>query len=151
MDEPLPPTRDPAAVVPVTPAAPAAPVTPVTTVTPVQAAPAAAVTPVYRTAVPAYVRVIQLIWFVTGVVDVLVGLRFLLKLFGASTASGFVALLYGLTAALVGPFQNIFPVTGTRTFIFEPASLVALAIYPLIALGVTSLIRILSRRRTLAA
>ena len=109
------------------------------------------VLPAYRRVrVPAYVRMIQLIWFAAGVVDVLVGLRFLLKLFGASTASPFVALVYGLTTPLVGPFQNIFPVSGQGAFLFEPASLVALAIYPLIALGATSLIRILSRRRTLA-
>ncbi|HXM55246.1 MAG TPA: YggT family protein [Candidatus Dormibacteraeota bacterium] len=110
------------------------------------------VLPVYRRVpVPAYVRMIQLIWFAAGVVDVLVGLRFLLKLFGASIASPFVALVYGLTAPLVGPFQNIFPVSGQGAYLFEPASLVALAIYPLIALGATSLIRILSRRRTFAA
>ncbi|HEY7202184.1 MAG TPA: hypothetical protein VIC57_18330 [Candidatus Dormibacteraeota bacterium] len=106
------------------------------------------VQPVSRVPVPAYVRLIQLIWFVAGVLDVLVGLRFLLKLFGASTASPFVSLVYGLTAPLVGPFQNIFPVSGTGAFVFEPASLVALVIYPLIALGAVSLIRILSRRRT---
>ena len=109
------------------------------------------VQPISRVPVPAYVRVIQLIWFVAGVVDVLVGLRFLLKLFGASTASPFVALVYGLTAPLVGPFQNIFPVSGSGAFVFEPAALVAIVIYPLIALGAVSLIRILSRRRTFAA
>ena len=91
------------------------------------------------------------IWFVVGVVDVLVGLRFLLKLFGASTASPFVALVYGLTAPLVAPFRNIFPVSGQGVYVFEPASLVALGIYPLIGLGAVSLIRILSRRRTVAA
>lgn len=107
--------------------------------------------PVYRVSVPAYLRMIQLIWFVVGVVDVLVGLRFLLKLFGASTASPFVALVYGLTAPLVAPFRNIFPVSGQGVYVFEPASLVALGIYPLIGLGAVSLIRILSRRRTVAA
>ncbi|HSR24170.1 MAG TPA: YggT family protein [Candidatus Eisenbacteria bacterium] len=107
--------------------------------------------PVYRVSVPAYLRMIQLIWFVVGVVDVLVGLRFLLKLFGASIASPFVALVYGLTGPLVAPFRNIFPVSGQGVYVFEPASLVAAAIYPLIGLGAVSLIRILSRRRTVAA
>jgi hypothetical protein len=35
--------------------------------------------------------------------------------------------------------------------VFEPASLVALVIYPLIALGIVSLIRILSQRRAAVA
>lgn len=100
---------------------------------------------------PPYVRVIRFVWFVAGLIDVLVGLRFLLKLFGASTVSPFVSLLYAMTAPLVAPFQGIFPVSGSRTFIFEPASIVALVIYPLIALGAVSLIRILSQRRTTLA
>jgi hypothetical protein len=92
-------------------------------------------------------RTIQVIWFAAGVIDVLVGLRFLLKLLGASLASPFVVLLYGITGTLVAPFRGIFPVTGQGRFVFEPASLVALVIYPLIALGAASLIRILGRRR----
>jgi uncharacterized protein YggT (Ycf19 family) len=111
------------------------------------------VTPVrtaYRTGVPSYVRAIQIVWFVAGVIDVLVGLRFVLELFGASAGSPFVSLVYSVTAPLVAPFRGIFPVAGQSGFVFEPAALVALAIYPLIALGVASLIRILSQRRTAA-
>jgi hypothetical protein len=93
-------------------------------------------------------RAIQAIWFVAGVVDVLVGLRFLLELLGASTESPFVALLYAVTSSLVAPFRGIFPVTGQGSFVFEPASLVALLIYPLIARGAVSFIRIMARRRT---
>ncbi len=109
------------------------------------------VRPVYRVSVPAYLRMIQLIWFVVAVVDVLVGIRFLLELFGASTASPFVTLVYRLTAPPVGPFRNIFPVSGEGAYQFEPAALVAIVIYPLIGLGAASLIRILSRRRTYSA
>jgi len=109
-------------------------------------------TPVYPvSAMPAtHWRAIQAIWFLAGLIDVLVGLRFLLKLFGASTESPFVALLYVITGVLVAPFRGIFPVSGQGAFVFEPASLVALVIYPLIALGGVSVIRIMARRRTVA-
>jgi len=108
-------------------------------------------TPVYplRT-IPPHTRAIQFVWFLAGLADVLVGLRFVLKLFGASLQSPFVTLLYGVTAPLVGPFRNIFPTSGQGPFIFEPPSLVALVIYPLIALGAASLLRIMARRRTVA-
>jgi uncharacterized protein YggT (Ycf19 family) len=132
----IPPLRDSATGEPVEPVQPVTPVTPVRTA--------------YRTGVPSYVRAVQIVWFVAGVIDVLVGLRFVLELFGASTASPFVSLVYGVTAPLVAPFRGIFPVAGQSGFVFEPAALVALAIYPLIALGVASLIRILSQRRTAA-
>ena len=130
MTGPIPPIRDPVTGEPVEPAARGR---------------------VYRAQVPMYVRVIQLIWFLAGLVDVLVALRFVLKLFGASIASPFVALVYGLSAPLVGPFANIFPVSGQGPFVFEPAALVALLIYPLVALGAVSLIRILSQRRQIVA
>src|SRR3989442_14517074 len=113
------------------------PVQPMQPVRPVPVEPS-----LYPAPVPAYVRVIQFVWFVAGVIDVLVGMRFFLKLFGASTASPFVSLVYGVTAPLVAPFRGIFPVGAERGFVFEPASLVALAVYPLVALGVVSLIRI---------
>ena len=83
---------------------------------------AGAVYPSVRTIPPAHWRAIQVIWFLAGLIDVLVGLRFLLKLFGASAASPFVTLLYSITAPLVAPFAGIFPTAGTTTFVFEPAA-----------------------------
>src|SRR5262245_52571979 len=91
-------------------------------------------------------RAARAVWFATSVVDVLVGLRFLLELFGASSRSAFVALVYVLSAPLVVPFRGIFPNAGNGVFVLEPAALVALAIYPLLAAGVVGLIRILMRR-----
>jgi hypothetical protein len=100
---------------------------------------------------PYYYRSIRFIWFLAGLVDVLIGLRFALKLFGASTLSPFVLLVDGVTAPLVAPFRGIFPVAGQGPFILEPASLVALVIYPLIALALVSIIRIMGNRRAPAA
>jgi hypothetical protein len=104
-----------------------------------------------RTVPLAQYRAIQFIWFLAALIDTLVGLRFLLKLFGASPLSSFVALIYAITSPLVAPFGNIFPVGGTSGFVFEPASLVALVIYPLIALALVSLIRIVASRGTTRA
>lgn len=92
-------------------------------------------------------RAIRAVWFVACVVDVLVGLRFLMELFGASSRSEFVALVYMISAPLVGPFRGIFPNAGKGVFVLEPAALVALAIYPLLAAGIIGLIRILASRR----
>jgi hypothetical protein len=91
-------------------------------------------------------RAIHLVWFLAGVVDVVVGLRFLLKLLGASLEAPFVSLVYGASEPLVGPFHGIFPVSGRGAFVFEPAALVALAIYPLIAAGIAGMMRVASGR-----
>src|SRR5215472_14547579 len=92
-------------------------------------------------------RAIKAVWFVACVVDVFVGLRFLLKLLGASSQSEFVALVYTISAPLVAPFRGTFPNAGNGVFVLEPAALVALAIYPLVAAGIVRLIRILASRR----
>src|SRR5215472_16182461 len=92
-------------------------------------------------------RAIHLVWFLAGLIDVIVGLRFLFKLLGAAPAAPFVSLVYGISEPLVAPFRGIFPTTGQGAFVMEPASLVAILIYPLIAAGVVGIVRILSGRQ----
>ncbi|HEX4214029.1 MAG TPA: hypothetical protein VIA06_11990 [Candidatus Dormibacteraeota bacterium] len=105
------------------------------------------VTPPVRSGVTYNHRAISLIWFIAGVVDILITLRFVCKLLGASELSSFVALLYAITNPLVAPFQGIFGQPAARGSILEPASLVAIVVYLLVAWGLVTLFRIFSRRR----
>lgn len=83
------------------------------------------------------------VWYVVGFIEILLGFRFVLKLFGANPNSGFVDFVYSLTGILSGPFDNIFGVasstTGTVRSVFEPSILVAGAVYALIGWGVVKL------------
>jgi uncharacterized protein YggT (Ycf19 family) len=92
-------------------------------------------------------RVVPVIWWIVGFVDVLLIIRFLLKLFGGSTVSGFVTFMYNITQPLVAPFHGIFNTTVQGRSILEPESLVAIAIYSLIGWGIVSLIRMMTRVR----
>lgn len=92
-------------------------------------------------------RGMQIVWFVTGVIEALIVLRFVFKLLGASTASGFVSMIYSITSPLVAPFRNIFPVTAVETSVLEPASIVAFLIYLMIGAGMAQLIRIMTTPR----
>src|ERR1700730_6310526 len=87
-------------------------------------------------------RAAAVVGLIVGVVDVLIAGRFLLKLLGASTQSGFVSFIYGVTAPLVGPFRGIFPNSGASNNVFEPAALVAIAVFALVGWGAVVLIRI---------
>ena len=87
-------------------------------------------------------RAAAAVGLVIGVVDALIAGRFLLKLLGASAQSSFVAFIYGVTSPLVEPFRGIFPNSGSGNNIFEPAALVAIAVFALIAWGAIVLIRI---------
>src|ERR1700736_723445 len=92
-------------------------------------------------------RAIQVVWWIVGFVDILLAIRFLLKLLGGSTVSGFVTFMYNITQPLVAPFHGIFNTAVQGRSILEPESLVAIAIYSLIGWGIVSLIRMMTRAR----
>ena len=121
---------------PVQPAVPVTPVAPVTT----------SRTSIYRES-GNNTRVIQAVWWIVGFVEVLIAIRFVLKLFGANPAP-FVRFMYDLTWPFVAPFHGIFNTAQEGKSILEPESLVAMAIYALIGWGIVSLIRLMSRPRS---
>ena len=127
---------------PVRPVAPVTPVTPVTPVAPVTTSRTA----IYREG-GNNTRVIQTVWWIVGFVEVLIAIRFVLKLFGANPAP-FVRFMYDLTWPFVAPFHGIFNTAQEGKSILEPESLVAMAIYALIGWGIVSLIRLVSRPRS---
>jgi hypothetical protein len=69
-------------------------------------------------------------------------------MFGANTTAAFVRFMYDLTWPLVAPFHGIFNTAQEGRSIFEPESLVAMAIYALIGWGIVSLIRLMNRSRS---
>jgi hypothetical protein len=93
-------------------------------------------------------RAVQVVWWIVGFVDILLAIRFLLKLLGGSTVSGFVTFMYNVTQPLVAPFHGIFNTTVQGRSILEPESLVAIAIYSLIGWGIISLIHMMTRNTT---
>jgi hypothetical protein len=94
---------------------------------------------------PYSVRAEQAVWLVAGVVDALLIIRFLFKLLGASNQASFVRFIYDLTQIFVSPFHGIFNTAASGHNVFEPESLVALAIYSLIGWGLASLVRVVTR------
>ncbi len=88
----------------------------------------------------------NVIWYLLGLVEILLGFRFVLKLLGANPVSGFVNFVYNITGVLTAPFDSIFGVTSTTAgqtrSVFEPSILVAAAVYALIAWGIVKLITI---------
>lgn len=92
-------------------------------------------------------RAVQVTWFVVALIATLIALRFALKLLGASPQSSFVGFLYGVTAPIVAPFRGIFADSAQGFYVFEPSSLVAMAIYLLIGWGIVALIKIVTAPR----
>lgn len=84
------------------------------------------------------------IWYVVGVISVLIALRLIFKLFGANEV-GFTDLLYGITGPFVAPFLGIFPAPTVEGSYFETASLVAIIVYSIVGWIIARLIDVAAR------
>jgi len=91
----------------------------------------------------------RIVYYILGVIEVLLAFRLIFKLLGANPASGFVSGIYTLTNIFMSPFTGIFPTASTRGVetqaILEPATLVAMIVYGVIAWGIVKLIEIMKR------
>jgi len=89
-----------------------------------------------------------LIYFFLGLLEILLAFRLVLKLMGASVASGFVTFVYSLTGVFILPFEGIFRRGFTQgietTSVLEPSTLVALIVYAVLGWGIVKLTRIFS-------
>lgn len=78
---------------------------------------------------------LSLVNLFTGLVGVFLALRFVLKLFGANAANGFVEWIYDTSSVLLAPFRGIFPTEVIdRQYVLEFNTLFALVIYALIGM-----------------
>lgn len=92
----------------------------------------------------------NVIYYILGIIEVLLAFRLAFKLLGANPANGFVIWLYAITKALTAPFYGIFGTFVGRDaiaqYIFEPATVVAMIVYAVIAIGLVRLARIRALR-----
>lgn len=78
---------------------------------------------------------VNLLNFFTAVVESFLGLRFLLKLFGANDTNGFVSWVYEMSDVLLEPFRGIFPAkVFENQYVLEFSTLFAMLMYAIIAL-----------------
>jgi len=88
-------------------------------------------------------RVIALVF---TVLEVLLLIRFALKLLGANAEQPLVSALYGVTEPLVGPFRGIFA-QPAGTPVVEIATLLSIVFFVLVAALIVALVRAYTGRR----
>jgi len=88
-------------------------------------------------------RAKQVLYFIFGAIEALLAIRFILLLLGANETSAFVRLVYGLSHPFVLPFQGIFGEPALGASVLEWSSLVGIAVYALIAYGLSRLIELI--------
>lgn len=99
------------------------------------------------TRVPGVVMAQRVIWFVVGLINILLITRFILLLLGANNDAGFVTFIYNITAPFVAPFVGIFGEPTYGQFMLEWSSLLAITVYSLIAWGIVKLITLSNPRQ----
>ncbi len=81
----------------------------------------------------------QIVWYVLGVMEVLLATRFALKLFAANPAAGFSSFVYGVTHIFAWPFLSVFRISQVAGSVFEWTTLLAMLVYWAIAVGIIKL------------
>lgn len=84
-------------------------------------------------------RATQVVWYLVGLLEILLAGRFLLKLFSANTGAGFTGLIYYITGPLTYPFSTVFSTSQVELNVFEWTTLLAMAVYWLIGWGIIKL------------
>lgn len=87
-------------------------------------------------------RAYQVIWYILAVIEVLLAFRMFFRAIGANPYSGFVLLIYGITGLLTAPFMNIVPAYGAGNSVFEWSTVIAAAVYLLVAWGIVYLFQL---------
>ena len=91
-------------------------------------------------------QVTRIVWTVLGILEILLGLRFMLKLIAANPDSGFAAFIYGITSPFIAPFALLVGTPTSGGMILEVTTLIAMGIYALFFWGVVTVIRIVVDR-----
>jgi len=87
-------------------------------------------------------RTYQIIWYILGVIEVVLAFRFMLKLLGANSQSGFTNFIYAVSDPFALPFAGILGITGGTVSFLEWSTLVAMAVYAVVAYGIVALIQL---------
>lgn len=86
----------------------------------------------------------KLIYVFFSLVEVFLGLRLILKLFGANAGNDFVNWIYETSNVLLDPFRGIFPTQVFKsTFVLELSTIFAMIIYAVIVMLLIYLVELI--------
>lgn len=89
----------------------------------------------------------RVVYYILGILEVLLAFRLIFKLLGANPNSGFVSLIYSISQVFLVPFTAIFRSAETQGIetkaVLEPSTIIAMIAYALIAWGIVKLIIIM--------
>ena len=86
----------------------------------------------------------KVVYYILGLLEVLLAFRLTFKLRGANPYSGFSSFIYSISQVFLVPFTAIFRPAVTQGIetnaVLEPSTIIAMVVYALIAWGIVKLI-----------
>lgn len=82
----------------------------------------------------------QIVWYILGLVEVLLAFRLVLKLLGANAGAGFTNFIYTVTGPFASPFVTVFRTTKAQGSVFEWTTILAMFVYFVVAWGIIKLL-----------
>ncbi len=97
----------------------------------------------------AYIWIVNSIYWLSGMLEILLGLRFALRFFGANPQNEFARLINNLSAPFIAPFSTLFisPTTDGGANIFDVNIIIAIIAYAILSYLAVSLVRFIFYQR----
>jgi hypothetical protein len=89
---------------------------------------------------------VRMMWYLLGLLEGLLAIRFVLALLGANPNNGFAALIYAITGVFVAPFRTLFATPGFGGSVFELYTLTAMLVYLLAWWAIVRLVEVVANR-----
>ncbi|NLF15179.1 MAG: YggT family protein [Anaerolineaceae bacterium] len=91
-------------------------------------------------------QITRILMTILGILEIFLGLRFVLKLIAANPDSGFAAFIYGITRPFLAPFELLVGTPTSGGTILEVTTLIAMAVYALFFWIIVRVIQALTDR-----
>jgi uncharacterized membrane protein len=86
----------------------------------------------------------RILWSLLAFLEILLAMRFILRLIAANPASGFAMFIYGLTGLFVGPFNGLIATPTSGGLTLEVTTIIAMVVYALIFWGIAYIVRMVT-------
>lgn len=93
----------------------------------------------------------RIIYYILGALEVFFAFRLVFKILGANPESTFVNIIYSVTNLFLAPFAGIFRMAVSKGIetesVLEPALIIAMIVYALLAWSISKFIDIINNRK----
>jgi YggT family protein len=95
-----------------------------------------------------FLQIDRILYTLLGILEIVLGLRFVLKLIAANADSGFSVFIYGVTGVFLAPFNALVGTPKVGGSVLEVNTLIAMAVYALLFWVLVRILQIGTSRTT---